>query len=109
MGRWSDRRAQGHAFHVKDGDRVVREEDWMMCVHCDRGWLVQPGSGTHRGWCFDCKGPLCLETPCRTCRTLARAKLQEQLGRYGKIEPGSALLIGQSVGPGVFQPTFGRP
>lgn len=36
----------------------------LMCVHCQRHWVVQPGSGMKRGFCFNCNGPTCGKKNC---------------------------------------------
>lgn len=44
-----------------DGKHVA---DTLWCVHCSASWIVQPGSGKLRGWCVNCKGPLCGSPDC---------------------------------------------
>lgn len=59
---------QGHkpngytAFMNAAGKRV--EGETRQCVHCGKIWQYAPGSGTERGWCFNCTGFLCAEGPC---------------------------------------------
>ena len=35
-----------------------------QCVHCQKMWTYQPGSGTTRGWCLKCDGFICAEPLC---------------------------------------------
>ena len=44
-----------------------REEyDMVMCRHCGMHYVVRPGSGHKRGWCWNCSGPLCGKQACMT-------------------------------------------
>lgn len=36
----------------------------LQCVHCNRQWVPIRGSGTTRGWCTNCSGPVCGAKPC---------------------------------------------
>lgn len=48
-----------------DGPPEVQEEgDTLQCVHCQMHWVVKPGSGTQRGFCFKCSGPTCGKQGC---------------------------------------------
>lgn len=47
-----------------EGPPIAR--DTMQCQHCMRHWVVNPGSGRHRGWCVKCGGPLCGAEKCMT-------------------------------------------
>jgi hypothetical protein len=38
--------------------------DTKMCAHCQRNWIVQPGSGKLRGICTCCGGDLCGQDVC---------------------------------------------
>jgi hypothetical protein len=40
--------------------------DLLQCRHCQHTWIVRPGSGTRRGWCLRCGGPLCGKPACMT-------------------------------------------
>lgn len=47
-----------------DGQQVAES---VQCVHCSGHYYPQPGSGEQRGWCLNCKGPLCGSELCDTC------------------------------------------
>lgn len=40
-------------------DRPLLEVKTVQCVHCGGHWIPRPGSGTVRGWCQSCAGPVC--------------------------------------------------
>ena len=44
----------------------VFEADTLQCAHCQKHWIVRPGSGIERGWCFRCSGPTCGKKGCET-------------------------------------------
>lgn len=78
-----------HGIITVDG-RIVEETDQASCVHCQFNWVVKPGSGTKRGWCWRCGGPTCGKQKCETrCdpwerwveRVEARSRLQEAVAR----------------------------
>jgi len=47
-----------------DTGHVIAEGQTLTCAHCGRVWLVKPGSGIKRGWCFRCGGPTCGSKEC---------------------------------------------
>jgi len=57
-GHQTVRRAAGH-ITIVDPERPTIEHDTLQCMHCQRHWIVRPGSGRQRGWCLKCNGPLC--------------------------------------------------
>lgn len=57
---------------VVDGNLVG---ETLQCVHCSYTWAVQVGSGIKRGWCLDCKGPLCGKKNCLEACTPFEARL----------------------------------
>lgn len=53
-----------------DGQQVA---DTLQCVHCGMHWDRKPGSGTVRGWCWNCNGVLCGKEKCVTeCKPLEK-------------------------------------
>lgn len=40
--------------------------DTMMCVHCQKHWIIEPGSGMKRGFCLRCNGVTCGKQACET-------------------------------------------
>lgn len=47
---------------VIDGRHVA---DTVQCVHCQKHWIPQRGSGRIRGWCIYCNGLICGALKCR--------------------------------------------
>ena len=59
----SVRRASG--YFVATGPAGTEDEgETLMCVHCQKHWRVEPGSGRKRGFCLRCAGPTCGAEPC---------------------------------------------
>ncbi len=58
----------GNGGHITivDPDKPIYERDTLQCVHCQKHWIVEPGSGRQRGWCLKCNGPLCGAQKCMT-------------------------------------------
>ena len=46
------------------GPDGVTDGETLMCSHCQMHWVIRPGSGTERGWCWRCAGPLCGKKAC---------------------------------------------
>jgi len=84
-------KADGYVCIV-DPDRPTVETDTLMCVHCNKHWTTQPGSGRQRGWCFKCAGPHCGAPRCWTCTPIeaqveayyARQRLAQAIGLVGR-------------------------
>lgn len=45
----------------------VRQQDTLQCPHCSGHFVVEPGSGTRRGWCFNCAAVTCGAEACVAC------------------------------------------
>lgn len=43
------------------------EAETQMCVHCQHHWIIVPGSGRVRGFCFLCNGLTCGDPRCEEC------------------------------------------
>ena len=43
-----------------------QEEEWhsITCCHCNHSFIVIPGAGKERGWCFMCGASTCGARPC---------------------------------------------
>jgi hypothetical protein len=54
------------AGYVETTDPVAGNQggETLMCVHCQKHWIVQPGSGMQRGFCLNCDGPTCGKQHC---------------------------------------------
>lgn len=56
------------AFLIVDpsssGDGWTQNYDTVQCVHCQKHWAIEPGSGKRRGYCLNCGGPTCGARPC---------------------------------------------
>lgn len=40
-------------------DTPILEAKTLQCCHCGGHWIPRPGSGTVRGFCTQCNGPVC--------------------------------------------------
>jgi len=67
MSEWTVRRPAGYV-RIDSPDGPPVERDTLQCVHCEKHWLVMPGSGRKRGWCMRCNGPSCGAKECMECR-----------------------------------------
>ena len=61
----STRRSAGQLL-LRGDDGWEQERDTLQCVHCQQVWIVQPGSGITRSWCFRCVGTTCGGQACVT-------------------------------------------
>ncbi len=61
--RHSVRRPNGHIL-ITDPDGGDSGGDTVMCVHCQMHWIIKPGSGRSRGFCFNCGGVTCGKQGC---------------------------------------------
>lgn len=77
------RKPKGHVF-ITDPDGGVAEGDTLQCVHCQMHWVVRPGSGTKRGWCYRCNGPTCGKPQCMG-RCVPFEKAMELAERRAKL------------------------
>lgn len=50
-----------------DGSKE-QQIDLCQCVHCQKTWLMQPGSGRLRGYCGRCNGYVCGSHACFECK-----------------------------------------
>lgn len=82
MPRQTKLRPAGHII-IDDPDLPHPVQmDLLQCVHCQFMWVVQPGSGRRRGWCFKCGGPTCGADKCMECGAIER---RTDLYEAGKI------------------------
>lgn len=49
---------------VEPGESAAETGETLMCVHCQKHWIIKPGSGMQRGFCFNCDGPTCGKQHC---------------------------------------------
>lgn len=65
---------------IADPDRPHEvQRDTLQCCHCQRVWVVHPGSGRRRGFCLKCNGPTCGAESCGECVPIGkRIELFEQ-------------------------------
>ncbi len=49
---------------IMDGIQVA---DTKACCHCGSHWVVKPGSGTVRGFCYGCHDHTCGNPACDAC------------------------------------------
>ncbi len=57
MGEHTARKPKGYI--TVTSEYGTQEADTLCCVHCRKHWIVQPGSGKKRGFCYCCNGPTC--------------------------------------------------
>ena len=50
-------------FSPSDSDKDT-EHHTITCCHCNHSFVVVPGSGKERGWCFMCGASTCGEARC---------------------------------------------
>ena len=62
---------------------VGQQAETRSCVHCQRNWIIQPGSGIHRGYCMSCDGLTCGKFLCET-RCIPVEKWAEEEERIGR-------------------------
>jgi hypothetical protein len=60
---YTARQPKGHVIITYPEGQVV-ERDTLQCVHCQAHWMIEPGSGKQRGWCWRCDGPTCGAPAC---------------------------------------------
>ena len=65
MGGYGTFRQDGYL--IITGPEGTLERDTLQCVHCNKHWIVQPGSGKIRGWCTLCMGTTCGGSACAVC------------------------------------------
>ena len=72
-------------YLIITGPDGMIEYDTLQCVHCNKHYIVKPGSGKRRGWCTLCSGTTCGEVGCAACvpfeKKLDAQERREQLLR----------------------------
>lgn len=81
--RHVQRRAAGAVLIVGEAG-TEEQRDTLMCAHCQMHWIVEPGSGRARGWCFRCGGPTCGKQPCEA-ECVPWEKMIEQMEARGRL------------------------
>ena len=73
------------AGYVEITDPIAGNQggDTLQCDHCQKHWIVQPGSGMKRGFCLKCNGPTCGKQRCET-RCVPFEKELEQIEARGR-------------------------
>lgn len=68
-------------------ENAAETGDTLMCVHCQKHWIVRPGSGAKRGFCFNCDGVTCGKKMCEeNCTPFEKAIEQiEAQGRQSVV------------------------
>ena len=72
-------RVEGYAIITNDLG-VTQEMDTFTCCHCNGIQFIRPGSGTQRGYCFNCNHPTCGKERCLNCIPFERM-IEEMEGR----------------------------
>ena len=57
---------EGYAIIIDDWG-ATQEMDTFTCCHCNGIQFIRPGSGTQRGYCFNCNHPTCGRERCLNC------------------------------------------
>ena len=57
---------EGYAI-ITDDWGATQEMDTFTCSHCNGIQFIRPGSGTQRGYCFNCNHPTCGRERCLNC------------------------------------------
>jgi hypothetical protein len=81
-----------------DGGPVI-EADTVMCVHCNRHWVWQQGSGRKRGWCMRCNGITCGLPTCDACVPLEQRLENWEHGRPTEFRP-TVAAVGVNISGG---------
>ena len=63
-----------------ESDKIV-EASTIMCRHCGGHWVPRPGSGTKRGFCMRCNGPVCGPRCAGACRPTEQLLENIEAGR----------------------------
>jgi hypothetical protein len=84
-------RPSGHIIITGPGGTI--ERDTLQCCHCQKHWVVQPGSGRRRGFCLKCMKPTCGAEACQVCDP-SEKKLErvEKAARYSGVSPDGILI-----------------
>ena len=72
-------RVEGYAI-ITDDWGATQEMDTFTCCHCNGIQFIRPGSGTQRGYCFNCNHPTCGRERCLNCVPFERM-IEEMEGR----------------------------
>ncbi len=90
-------------IQISEPDKPMVEQETLQCVHCQKHWVVQPGSGIRRGWCFRCMGPSCGKQNCETKCVPAERMIEEIEGKLHGAK-NLTLAIERLREPEPFQP-----
>lgn len=79
IGKASARKPSGTFIEI-NADGSIIERDTRQCCHCNRHWIVRPGSGAQRGFCYSCSTHVCGRPECMIfCNPF-----EKQLDQYEK-------------------------
>lgn len=89
-------RAKGFATFCDPGaDRPLLELGTAQCCHCGGHFPIRPGSGTIRGFCQQCNGPVCGRS-CEMCVPTEQLLENMEKGRAWDFRP---IVVGVSFSP----------
>ena len=75
-------RIEGYAIITNDwGD--IKEADTFTCCHCNSIQFIRRGSGTVRGYCYNCDHPTCGKERCLNCVPFER--MIEEMEARGRL------------------------
>ena len=75
-------RVEGYAT-IMDDWGVIKEIDTFTCSHCNGIQFIRPGSGTLRGYCYNCNHPTCGRERCLNCVPFER--MIEEMEARGRL------------------------
>lgn len=75
------RNTSGYSIITDPYTGAVDEGETLSCCHCQFTWIVKPGSGAKRGWCFRCNKPVCGKQGCLEHCTPFEKALEEMENR----------------------------
>lgn len=92
------RKARGYIEVSGPPGVATGQGETLCCVHCRFHWIVEPGSGKHRGFCLNCNGPTCGKQDCEEkCVPFERAI--EEMERIGNNVAKMRRDMGLDVSP----------
>ena len=75
-------RVEGYAI-ITDDWGATQEMDTFTCCHCNGIQFIRPGSGTQRGYCYNCNHPTCGRERCLNCVPFER--MIEEMEARGRL------------------------
>jgi hypothetical protein len=93
-------RPSGWLFMTDGGSGAVTEWETAQCRHCGGHFPITPGSGRVRGYCTNCRGPVC-GPQCAACVPTEQLLENLEAGRDPGFRAVKASAGGIALPPGV--------